>query len=373
QGHLLLYALTIMLLSVAYGTLALKGPFKIKLAMAAAMSCAYFHVYLIVVTLFTQFLTTRVSSQMLEAVSMLAYCMSALLFSKAAIRSNREIPEACWITLLLAAIGGSGPIYTSIMATGSATDASYSLGNVAISAGFLVILFTVLWLCSSVVSYYEQSMVGISLGARDSISSQLVKDYAGLVNEMRTAIHEKNHYLDSVAALLDMEAYDQARSLITEIRSHPMMKQELMHSGNAIVDAVLNQAIAQTEKLHIPFTAEACLTDPMPISDVELSSLLSNLISNALEASEHVTDPSISLRIYPARSYLCILVKNKVDETTMRNNPSLRTTKKDPRYHGIGLKVIETIAQRYHGLAEFEIADEHTFVATVMLRLDADD
>lgn len=362
QGHFWLYSVSIVMLAVGYGAIALGGSLKMKLAIAAAMSGAFCHAWSMLSVLVRQVFDSSVSPLGREIAVTLLYAVFALSFSKTAVRSNRKIPEACWITVLMTGVAGMFPAHKVIMMR--------DMTAVMISSSFILLTFAVLWLCSSSVRYYEQSLVGVTVHHRDSLQAEYMKEYAVFEREMRERLHEKNHYLDSVAALLDMGECDRARKLLSEIGKEDVQRRQSVHSGNVLVDAIINHGLAQAERRDIPFTVEACVSEQLPVSDAELTSLLSNLISNALEASEHTEEPSIQLKIYPARSYLCVSIRNRVNAALLRSNPLLQTTKAEPRYHGIGMRIVETIAQRYNGVAEFEMEDEQTFSATVMLQIE---
>ena len=62
---------------------------------------------------------------------------------------------------------------------------------------------------------------------------------------------------------------------------------------------------------------DACLDSNLPLKDTELSSLLTNLLNNAIEGSRQVEDPRIWVHIYPTRAYLCVSIQNKADVTAL--------------------------------------------------------
>ena len=111
------------------------------------------------------------------------------------------------------------------------------------------------------------------------------------------------------------------------------------------------------------------LTEKLPLSDAEISSLLGNLLNNAIEAARQCEHPFIRTRIYPSREYLCIEVVNRADPGKLRSNPSLATTKGDPELHGIGLKVVREIADRHQGMTSFDASPDGEFIARVMIHL----
>lgn len=95
---------------------------------------------------------------------------------------------------------------------------------------------------------------------------------------------------------------------------------------------------------------ESCLTFMDPVS---MTSLFGNLLSNALEAAAVSTAKEIDLSVrYSTLHYSVIIsITNSCDiAPTSDGAGSYVTSKKDRRQHGVGLKSIERIVEKYHGL-----------------------
>lgn len=78
------------------------------------------------------------------------------------------------------------------------------------------------------------------------------------------------------------------------------------------------------------------------------------------------SDGDVQLFLDRVKGYLRIRVRNRADETVLRKNPSLRTTKQDRERHGIGLSVVRSITAKYQGNFEAQW-DNGYFCATAML------
>ena len=141
------------------------------------------------------------------------------------------------------------------------------------------------------------------------------------------------------------------------------------NSGNPLVDAIFRQKAEVCRERGVALSSDLVLTDRLPLSDAELSSLMSNLLNNAIEAAGKCPKPWIRMRIYPARDYLCMEVSNSADDASLRSNPALHTTKEQPDLHGIGLQVVREIAQRHQGMVFFDIDQPGQFTVRVLLHL----
>ena len=78
-------------------------------------------------------------------------------------------------------------------------------------------------------------------------------------------------------------------------------------------------------------------------------------------------DVKLSIEIYPKRSYLFIVCRNTTDRKVLeRWQRGLRTTKKNPKLHGYGTRIMAKLAEKYNGCAEYSVEDGE-FSAMLML------
>jgi len=58
----------------------------------------------------------------------------------------------------------------------------------------------------------------------------------------------------------------------------------VIKTGNVMADAILNSKLNVAEKMNIKLNVKANVPDKLPMSDVELCSMLGNILDNAVEA-----------------------------------------------------------------------------------------
>ena len=369
------YMLLFILWGCIYGAVALKGSFLWKLAMASVYGCITFHLGK-VAALVNSWLPKSHSVEWLQGPQsaqpvtgfILFQCfaiLSAVFLTKRAVTTERKVPAVCWGSLMTVALIGVGFAYYQMVNDPGpeylATSALYSIGMV-------LIVLLVQQLCSVVILSNERNMVRLSLDQSGKREALMARQASRTEEELRRYRHETSNHLLALSALLENGETEKAKEMVREIVSAPAAPQSVT-CGNPLVDAVIGQKRAQCEELGIAFETDLILTDQLPLTDAEISSLLGNLFSNAIEAARQCDAPFVRSRIYPSREYLCIEVVNRADPDKLRGNPSLMTTKGNPELHGIGLKVVREIAARHQGMTFFETTSEDTFTARVMIHL----
>ena len=81
--------------------------------------------------------------------------------------------------------------------------------------------------------------------------------------------------------------------------------------------------------------------------------MMGNILDNAVEAIENVTDKRIELYFAMQNSNRVIICKNTVASPVLETNKELRSTKNSGSAHGYGHLIIEKIVSDYHGMIDY--------------------
>ena len=86
------------------------------------------------------------------------------------------------------------------------------------------------------------------------------------------------------------------------------------------------------------------------IEDTDMVIIMSNLLDNAIEACRKLKENRvILLKIVRERRQLVLSVQNQVDDTVEIKEKQIETSKSDKKNHGIGLKNVQMVLDKYHG------------------------
>lgn len=141
------------------------------------------------------------------------------------------------------------------------------------------------------------------------------------------------------------------------------------------VDMVLTLKKNKADKEYVPMSIKAVVPSDVNISKLDLSSGVSNMIDNAIEASiqarEDGIEPFVNVDIALRGDFLVIRTENPTSFNGKINDiEDLKTTKKaDSGIHGYGLKILQNICGRYEGELTVDISD-HVSVFTIMMVCD---
>lgn len=185
--------------------------------------------------------------------------------------------------------------------------------------------------------------------------------------QSRKISHDIKNQLLLVATMIRNEKYNEALAYLNESATGPGSVFHAPSSGNPTIDAVLYMEQIKAEKAGIRLEINAALPARLSISPADISSVLFNLIDNAIEASAGIKNPYVNVVIKKEKNYILISVRNRTENDILKINPTLATTKSDRALHGEGLKIVRQITDRNDGELDFS-QEKDIFVVFVMLK-----
>lgn len=132
-------------------------------------------------------------------------------------------------------------------------------------------------------------------------------------------------------------------------------------TGNVNIDALIQDKLIYCNSVGIEFTS---LVDGEAFKDISSSDvyfLLTNVIDNAIEATESIEEKEkrvITLTASKKQGVLVIKQSNYYKGQIIFNpDGSIKTTKEDKKYHGYGTKSIAYIVKKYDGKIQIDTKD----------------
>lgn len=139
------------------------------------------------------------------------------------------------------------------------------------------------------------------------------------------------------------------------------------HSGNKILDVIINRYVIECEQAQISFDYDVKLYNLDDIEDVDLVSILGNLMDNAIEAAKKTDKKKIYLETTRRNMYHVLLIKNS-SLSPSKSDGRLVTSKEDNSMHGFGLKSVARTLKKYQGDLQWDYDEENCmFTMTVMI------
>lgn len=123
---------------------------------------------------------------------------------------------------------------------------------------------------------------------------------------------------------------------------------------NKILNLIINEKYITCKSKGIEFNVKVQDIEKLNISDYDMTTILSNLLDNAIEACEEIDvqeNRKIELRIHKYNEFLIVSVKNPVESLNYKRDKFISTKK---GHLGIGLVNVEDTVKRYDGNFKIE-------------------
>lgn len=174
--------------------------------------------------------------------------------------------------------------------------------------------------------------------------------------EVRRFRHDiQNHFL-CMQNLIENGKQSELQQYFQDLTDTYSENDNLYFSGNLIIDAILNYNLTHDCKENIEPIVYGTLPQIDCISDMDLCTVFSNMLSNAIKGANACTEekPRLIIHFQHGDKYFSIKIQNSSNVTTDYYSKTMR--KKD-RNHGHGIHQIKEVVNKYQG--HFEQKEEN--------------
>lgn len=180
--------------------------------------------------------------------------------------------------------------------------------------------------------------------------------------DMRVFSHDiKNHLLQ----IRNLDNIDSVYKYVDKL--YPNIE-KFTHTGiskNKMLDLIISKYSKLCESKEINFYVDVKTSNLLYIDDVDLSTLMNNLLDNAVEAAEKSNNAFVQLKIFSKNNmYDGLLIKNSCSVSPKSESGALRTIKFDKKSHGIGIKSVKKIIKKYNAIYDWKYDEQQKIFET---------
>ena len=174
----------------------------------------------------------------------------------------------------------------------------------------------------------------------------------------------KNHTL-VILSYLEENKTEEARQYAGEILDKLNRMYTYVNVGNSLLSYIINSKLSMAKEQGIEIKAEIENLSFSYMDSVDFSSLLNNMLDNAVNGALESEGKRLEVNIVSEKGFDVITVKNSIDGSVLKDNPELASSKEEPG-HGYGMKQMKAVTEKYEGNIDIYEKDG-MFIVRVML------
>lgn len=182
---------------------------------------------------------------------------------------------------------------------------------------------------------------------------------------LRIYAHDMKKHLNAIRALNQDAQID---SYLDQMSERLREYSQIGNSGNRMLDVICSKYAAECETKHIELHTDFRTANFSYIEDYDLVTVFGNLLDNAVEAAEKAEERYITVKTAQKNHYDVVVIQNSCAVPPQAENRELQTTKERRELHGLGLKSVAGVLQKYGGDYDWSFdSTKMQFCVTVML------
>ncbi|RHQ99211.1 sensor histidine kinase [Peptoclostridium sp. AF21-18] len=185
-------------------------------------------------------------------------------------------------------------------------------------------------------------------------------------NQIRRLYHDMNNHLYNIQMM--NKSSEDASEYILSLQNELNESRKARLSGNSLFDIIVDEKMNICQSKGIDFKIDVDSKNTGFIKNMDMSSILANILDNAIEACDKMTSNKkyIKLTSMWADDMFVIICENSKENEVKKIGDRFITDKLNKSEHGIGIKSVEKAVKNYDGNMMI-FCDDNLFKVKIMI------
>ncbi|MDD3744921.1 MAG: GHKL domain-containing protein [Anaerostipes sp.] len=281
------------------------------------------------------------------------------------IKNGIKLPVSYWICICFFPLSSIGIVITMFSVEGIQKQQLFLCILLLLLAN-IMIFYLYQYMMKLLENRYKKKLVE----QENHFYMKQIETMNEAIDSVKTVRHDLKNHLHIVTKQIEDGNYTDALSYLQKLEEETLKSKIYVTTGNVAFDSILNYKVQQMEDKDIECELTISIPKKLEITVMDLTILFGNLLDNAMEAVNQIRDQRrVRIDIKYDKGRLIFLVENRYIGNLLQDGEGYVTTKKDKEYHGIGLKNIHKIVEKYDGNVEV-IAKNGLFTVQGIIFMD---
>ncbi len=237
-----------------------------------------------------------------------------------------------------------------------------------IAMGLVAINFITIYLLQEILNKGEQLRISTLTNQNAKNQIEAYHDMDAIYERQRRKMHDYKNQLVTIQSLVQGGNTDKAVNLMEQLTESISVDLSAINTNHPVVNAVLNHKFHTAKEKQIAMIFQVGDVHEIRLTEEEIVILLGNLLDNAITECERVVrtgrDAVIQFKFIYEDGKVILSIKNPVLAKVQIVDNKVQANPRNG--HGIGLKNVEAVAEKYDGSIAFDCGEKE-FRAVVIL------
>ncbi len=230
---------------------------------------------------------------------------------------------------------------------------NYMSGNflIFLMLGFMILDICVMVILNRISSARESEQRLRLMQQQEELQHQMYQELQKKYAETCKVAHDINRHVSSLKALIETnDCSDKAQKYLSELTEESNRLYPAIKNQNPMLEIILNTTKAKCLSYNIEFNMSIEDFEMPFISDMDMTTIFSNLLDNAIEACSEIAKSRRKIRMIMRAQMGLIVIKitNPCADFNISDVKFGRSTKKN--HSGIGLSNVRKAVEKYEGI-----------------------
>lgn len=210
--------------------------------------------------------------------------------------------------------------------------------------------FVVFWVHESVIKSQRENFELKLQTQKSEIDNEYYKVLQSHYDDTNIVIHDIKRHLITIKDFADAGDNQRIKDYIDNLYGEYQIKHLKKYSENKLINVIVNRFVNTAKEAGVDFNCDIRNVDFSKIPDSGLTTILDNLLENAIEASKTSSEKFVELSIKESNeNFIVISVRNSCASRPEYKDGEIVTSKKNKDIHGFGIKSVSRVAKSLGG------------------------
>ena len=227
---------------------------------------------------------------------------------------------------------------------------------ILVNVFFLIMLLSLLVYIYLLGKSKEENIRYLKQEKLHELEEQQYNILLSTTNSLRTMKHDIKQHLSVIKMLSENQEFQKLQEYVNSYCQELEKTNLLLSTGNTAIDCLVSSKLSLARQLNIPTNHSIMIPSEIPMDDISLSSVIGNLLDNAIEnslRSMNTTEdftPWIHFYIKPFQNMIILHVENKFDGLLKLDSNQKFLSLKAEGNHGLGLNRVSELVLENNGI-----------------------